>query len=759
MPTFKCKMCGGDLEISEGMTVCECEYCGTKQTVPTTKDEVVTNLFNRANNLRIKSEFDKAQEIYEKIVSSNADEAEAYWGIVLCKFGIEYVEDPATFKKIPTCHRTQLESVMTDVDYLAAVEHADAVQKGIYEEEARTIDALQKDILKIVQNEQPFDVFICYKETDENGKRTNDSVIANDIYHQLTQEGFKVFYAAITLEDKLGQEYEPYIFAALTSAKVMLTIGTKPEYFNAVWVKNEWSRFLKLMKSDRSKLLIPCYKDMDAYDLPEEFSHLQAQDMSKIGFINDVVREIKKVIAKDEPKAEAEQPSSNTATGNASIDPLLRRAFMFLEDGEWDSADEYANRVLDMEPECGDAYVIRLMADLEMPNYETPYTGSKSITSSKYFSKVQKYAKKEVTDKILSCFIVAEDITHKCIIHDGVLLGIFRKDNFSCSAIKIPQSVTSIGDDAFSGCTSLTNIIIPKGVKSIGDFAFSKCTSLTNITIPKGVTSIGDYAFQECTSLTNITIPESVTSIGDCAFCRCTSLTNITIPESVTSIGYCAFNECISIKELHVPSGVTDIGGGSFNGVQHVIFDNDDYSTDGYYVYKNNQIISALSEHSELHIPEGVTSIGERGFSGCESLTKITIPESVTSIGDDAFWGCTSLTSITIPEGVTSIEEEVFSGCESLTNITIPESVTSIGKRAFCECKSLTSITIPEGVTSIGGSAFLCCEKLEIVVYCDSYAEKYVIKNKLRYKSIKTAKQIAEKAEIRNNLLRERRRD
>ena len=117
--------------------------------------------------------------------------------------------------------------------------------------------------MKYQQNEEPFDVFICYKETDEHGRRTHDSVLANDLYHQLTQEGFKVFFARITLEDKLGTAYEPYIFAALNSAKVMVVIGTKPEYFNAVWVKNEWARFLAQIKNDADKILIPAYKDMD----------------------------------------------------------------------------------------------------------------------------------------------------------------------------------------------------------------------------------------------------------------------------------------------------------------------------------------------------------------------------------------------------------------------------------------------------------------------------------------------------------------
>lgn len=400
MATLKCKMCGGNLEIIEGTTVCECEYCGTTQTVPKVQDDVTSNLFNRANNLRMKSEFDKAQEIYEKIVSQNENESEAYWGIVLCKFGIEYVEDPATFKKIPTCHRTQLESVLTDVDYLAAIEHADISQKTVYEDEAKEIDKLQHDILEIVHKEEPFDVFICYKETDENGKRTQDSVIANDIYHQLTQEGLKVFYAAITLEDKLGQEYEPYIFAALTSAKVMLVVGTKPEYFSAVWVKNEWSRYLKLMKNDRSKLLIPCYKDMDAYDLPEEFSHLQAQDMSKIGFINDVVRGIKKVVVRNESAPAANERVVERiveSSGNANIAPLLKRAFMFLDDCKWDSANEYAEKVLDIDPECADAYIVKLYAENNFRNrniFRFTSKNTKDIMKSNNYKKAYKFGKR-----------------------------------------------------------------------------------------------------------------------------------------------------------------------------------------------------------------------------------------------------------------------------------------------------------------------------------------------------------------------------
>ena len=395
MAIYKCKMCGGTIEFEKGDTVGVCDSCGTKQTLPKTNDDVISNLFNRANNLRLKCEFDKAAQIYEKIVEQDDSEAEAHWGIVLCKYGIEYVEDPKTFKRIPTCHRTLFEAVTTDADYLAAIDYSDTTQQHIYESEARAIDRIQKDILAIVKNEKPFDVFICYKETDENGKRTIDSTIANDIYYQLTQEGFKVFFAAITLEDKLGQEYEPYIFAALNSAKVMLVLGTKPEYYSAVWVKNEWSRFLQLMKSDRSKLLIPCYRDMDAYDLPEEFAHLQAQDMSKIGFINDVVRGIKKVIHVDTPTAQTVATNVQQNQVLNTISPLLKRISLFLEDEEFDKADDFCEQVLNTDPENADAYIFKLLIEFKCHTTEELSKLSKSITGSKNYAKILRFGNEE----------------------------------------------------------------------------------------------------------------------------------------------------------------------------------------------------------------------------------------------------------------------------------------------------------------------------------------------------------------------------
>ena len=301
----------------------------------------------------------------------------------------------------------------------------------------------------------------------------------------------------------------------------------------------------------------------------------------------------------------------------------------------------------------------------------------------------------------------------------------------------IPNSVISIGSDAFVGCTSLTSVTIPNSVTSIGGSAFSGCTNLTSITIPDSVTSIGSYAFEDCTSLTSVTIGNSVTSIGGSAFSGCTNLTSITIPDSVTSIGSYAFEDCTSLTSVTIGNSVTSIGGSAFSGCTSL---------------------------TSITIPDSVTSIGDYAFYECTSLKSVTIPDSVTSIGDYAFYECTSLKSVTIPNSVTSIGHNAFYGCyftsENFVNnsnveidgysrptivdtddkgfciksnmlvkmrpvyaigeVTIPNSITSIGWSAFYNCRNLTSVTIPNSIESIGDNAFNGCSKLKKIEIPDS---------------------------------------
>ncbi len=397
----------------------------------------------------------------------------------------------------------------------------------------------------------------------------------------------------------------------------------------------------------------------------------------------------------------------------------------------------------------------------------------------------------------------------------------------SLTSITIPDSVTSIIDNAFGSCEKLTEIhvdsknpdycdidgvlfnkslskiicypagktdnsyIIPSNVTSIGEQAFNDCSSLTSITIPDSVTSIGLWAFWDCTGLTSITIPKSVTSIATDAFDGCDSLTirgytgsyaetyanennisfesigetepdlvdsgtcgeNLTwtldkdglliisgtgemddysqsseaplydypwydynssikacvIESDVTSIGSSAFAECRSLTSITIPDSVTSIGAGAFLGCTGL---------------------------TSITIPVGVTSINGSVFEGCTGLTSITMPDSVIYILAYAFESCTSLTSITIPDSVTSISSWTFNNCTSLANVTIPDSVTFIEHCAFGGCTGLTSITIPKSVTSIGTDAFDGCDSLTIRGYTGSYAETYAKENEIPFEAL-----------------------
>ena len=397
---IKCKMCGGDLTIEEGKTVAECEYCGSRQTVPTADNEKKMTLFARANRLRAACEFDKAAGVYEGVVAEFPEEAEAYWGLVLCRYGIEYVDDPRTGRKIPTCHRSSFDSVMEDQDFEQACENADPVARRVYREEAKQIEEIRRGIIEVSGKEAPYDIFICYKETDEHGERTIDSVLAQDVYDALTEKGYRVFFARITLEDKLGQEYEPYIFAALSSAKVMLVFGTDYEYFNAVWVKNEWSRYLKLMAQDKTRHLIPCYKGIDAYDMPKEFAKLQAQDMGKIGAVQDLLRGIGKVLEPEkrpEPQTVVVQQIDSTASNAQS---LLGRAFMALEDGQFDKADEFCEQVLNLDFQNARAYLGKMMVERKVCHEDDLQKQTEPLDASAHYHKALRFADEALKEKL-----------------------------------------------------------------------------------------------------------------------------------------------------------------------------------------------------------------------------------------------------------------------------------------------------------------------------------------------------------------------
>lgn len=366
MIVFKCKMCGGTLQFEPTDTIGVCNSCGTKQTLPTLDDDRKTKLFERANKLRFNCEFDRACKAYEGLVNDFPDDPESFWGLILCKYGIEYVDDPLTGRKVPTCHRSSYDSIMEDPDFEMVMENSVGETRSLYREEAKKIEELRQGINAVSELEEPYDIFICYKETDDTGQRTMDSVLAEDLYDVLSEE-YRVFFSRISLEDKLGSEYEPYIFSALNSSRIMLVVGTSYENYNAVWVRNEWSRFLKLMSTDRSKILIPCFKDIDAYDIPNEFKKFQAQDLGKVGAHKDLLRGIEKILGapkKSDRNMNVESLESLLRDQSMKSNvTLLKRGFIAIEDKDFEAAYELFEDALNNDENQPDAYLGKLLAN------------------------------------------------------------------------------------------------------------------------------------------------------------------------------------------------------------------------------------------------------------------------------------------------------------------------------------------------------------------------------------------------------------
>ena len=665
---FKCKMCGGTLEVNTGTSVAECPYCGAKQTLPKLDNERRANLYDRAGHFRRMSDFDKAMALYEQILNEDTTDAEAYWSIVLCRYGIEYVEDPMTHKRIPTVNRVQRTSVLADEDYKSALAYADGYQRELYEAEAKEIEEIQKGILAISEKEEPFDVFICYKETDANGERTRDSVLANDLYYELTKEGYKVFFSRITLEDKLGTAYEPYIFAALQSARVMVVVGTNAENFNAPWVKNEWSRYLALIRSGAKKTLIPAYRDMDPYDLPDAFSHLQAQDMSKLGFMQDLIRGIKKLLTSETKKAAAEHTTvvTNASAAN-TVEPLLERAFMFLEDGQWEDANAYCEKVLDQDPKNGKAYLGKLLAEMRVASIDgltekSVLTYGNSLNyekASRYDSEIAERLKTILESQLAKVYQQAVERQEHAERADE-----YKKLAETFDEIANYQDATERAKECRERYRTLLQQEEEAKLESTYQMAKKKMTAEKMsgglVEAAEMFRKLGNYRDSSAMVLRCKKMQRYIVY-------RIIGLMWLIALLAVAIFG--AVNCYQSTPKAQLEWEENDTGV-TITGVKDK---------------SRNKL------ERDFIIPDTlggkpVTAIGNGAFYWCTCLHSVKIPSTVKSIGSNAFYKCTNLESVNIPEGVTVIRENTFAYCEYLENIVIPASVTSIEENAFNKC-------------------------------------------------------------------------
>lgn len=381
MAVFKCKECGGEIEPQEN-GLGKCLYCGAVQTLPKDKDDKIQNLLNRANDFRLNCDFDRAIFEYEEALKLSETEPETHWGLFLSKYGVEYVKDNMIFTYKPTLHRISSISVFDDVDYQATIKYADSISAMQYKKDAENIEMVMKELLLLSANQEPYDVFLSYKELDDiTRQRTNDSYLAHDLYNELTSQGYKVFFAPKSLGVGL---FEPKIYSAIISSKVMIVLGTQPKYFDAIWVKNEWSRFAELIDSGEQKVLIPVFKNMEASQLPNRLAKYQALDMSNISFLQTLTGIIAQSVN--------HQSRVNFNKDSSAEDAYLERGFLALEDRDFTQANAFFENALNLNPHSSQAYFGKLMVEMRISKQEQILTSSKPLKEYANFEKAVRFA-------------------------------------------------------------------------------------------------------------------------------------------------------------------------------------------------------------------------------------------------------------------------------------------------------------------------------------------------------------------------------
>ncbi len=410
---MKCYNCGGEVIVAEGSRIGICSCCMAEIPLPE-EGSSIAEAYSDANLLLSESRFDEAREAFREILIRKPMEAAACWGMVISEYGIEFVQDPMTGELLPTLHRLSSQRFSEHMYVKQAIQYAkDLETRNFYQVQSRQIDLIQTQSLQISQKEEPYDVFICYKKTEEGEKRTADSRMAADLYRELVSRGYKVFFAEETL--RVGEEYEPRIFAALHSAKILLAIASKREYYDAVWVRNEWSRYVDLIRVEaeqgqNTRLLIPVYQNIDKDALPEALAQMPHHvDMSRL--VNPR-QELMRLVGDHFDHGKKEDVSdirrqvrvaAGAKGGNVrmetSAENFMTRAMIQLVGGRFDDAEDIFNKSLEMERSSG-AYLGLLMCDLKVPGKEALFRYDQRIDDHPMYNKAMACASKQEQEEL-----------------------------------------------------------------------------------------------------------------------------------------------------------------------------------------------------------------------------------------------------------------------------------------------------------------------------------------------------------------------
>ena len=724
-----CKNCNAPLDLSSAKHgVLTCEFCGSSFTLPKTgQSDAVVRLISAGQTALDLCRFDDALAAFSKALELDGTEPEAYWGRALAKLRVQYLKDEVNDRLQPICHDFGERVFSQERDYERALSFSTEYQRAAYTEKAAEIDYIQNEFRRLKESGLDYDCFICVKVTAEDGRPTADSADAAKLYLALKKSGYKPFYSEFEVRDRAGADYEAMILYALRMSESMLIICSDEEYLNTKWVKNEYTRFLSLIADEEkeSGSLTIAFRGRPIERLPGRKGKIQGINLSDLdamdrirAFIDSHDEEKKRVqrdSVREEEQKKAEEARKREEERQKAEEERKREE-------EQKKAEEERKREEEQKK-----------AEEERKREEEQKKAEEERKREEEQKKAEEERKREEERQKAEEERKREEEARKLEQAKRSLLQAKESSEFNISgstlkkylgkggAVVVPQGITMIASDAFSG-SPVKSVVLPDSVKLICFQAFAGCKSLTDIELNPGLSEIGAMAFAGCDKLSGLKIPESVDTLGEKAFDGCSKLckkeggvvyvdnwavgcnmgttaprlragtagigafafygkqiTSVSLPEGLRAIGVSAFKDCRALKNIALPDGLSVISPGTFDGCESL---------------------------EKIAIPNAVRKIQTSAFSGCNRLKEITWSFSLEEIGNEAFKGCYSLNEIRIPPRVRTIGYNAFADCWAAKSLVFYGKIESIGIGAFHNCSALGKVFIPNSVKSMGIFAF-----------------------------------------------------
>lgn len=753
MKILKCGICGGKIVPNNDVGICD--SCGAMVSLASLQDDRIIESMNRANEARVNQNFDEAYRAWSLLVAEKPDNAEAHWNLALSRYGIEYVWDGLMATFVPTINRLRYDQFSNDPDCSTAIQLADENVREFYIAQARQLQDIQNRLLELIRNEQPYEVFISFKAED-NGIRTKDSELAQEIYLQLQKKGIRAFYSRISLTHCAGNNYEPYIFSALHSSKIMILVGTQPDYLMSTWVKNEWSRFIALMREDQSKHLIPVYERMPVEFFPDEISVREALDMTSPGAMRDLTNGILRILDKEHLEEVAPLVEKmRVALGERDFSEVIRLgkevlkadasnpdAWFFLFLGEnflfdesqlltevvnWMNS-EYFSRAY----ELSSGHRKRLLEDMKY-NYEI--YREKSLQDSFIQEEVERrkarshsvinqaIAKMQVGHYEAASKILEEDsLDHEELDHlrsvcdVGVEYEKINKDKYLAEELKENQPdgyaafLNLVKKRTFKRVFSVSHIITGIFVVLLFAVSWILTQKYTGYYMPVIVLKrIAVFLLSVLLILLLIRFILRIIKKNPLFIQNCRNYYEKNVLSYEESIhaqyqkkfqilnAYCPIQELDSLWEL-TSSYKREKSYKKIEKIYILIL----------LIISICLIIVWIRYPFECYINEENTAtiMGYKGEAIVEIPSKVLFWE-VKAISGEGFKDNNKITEVHIPDTVTSIGSSAFAGCKNLKAVTFSDNLEYIGSFAFADCKQLSEVFKISDTASIGTGAFL----------------------------------------------------